>query len=92
MAWCRGRGWIASHPGHGPWSHIPPWERPGWYFGGGWCWYWLAPYWRLIPPLHTPYPFMSKDDEVKYLEELKKYITDVVLRDIERRLEELKGK
>jgi len=35
---------------------------------------------------------MSKDDEVKYLEELKKYITDVVLKDIEWRLEELKGK
>jgi hypothetical protein len=35
---------------------------------------------------------MSKDDEVKYLEELKKYITDVVLKNIERRLEELKGK
>jgi hypothetical protein len=35
---------------------------------------------------------MSKDDEVKYLEELKKYITDTVLKDIERRLEELKGK
>jgi hypothetical protein len=35
---------------------------------------------------------MSKDDELKYLEELKKYITDTVLKDIERRLEELKGK
>jgi len=35
---------------------------------------------------------MSKNDEVKYLEDLKNYITDVVLRDIERRLEELKDK
>lgn len=52
----------------------------------------MTPYWRLIPPLHTPYPFMSKDDEVEYLEDLKNYITDVVLRDIEWRLEELKDK
>jgi len=29
-------------PGNGPWSHLPPWERPGWQLGGGrgrgYCW------------------------------------------------------
>ena len=30
-------------PGHGPWSSLPPWERPGWQSGGGrgWCLYYL---------------------------------------------------
>ena len=22
-------------PGNGPWSHLPPWERPGWKLFGG---------------------------------------------------------
>jgi hypothetical protein len=76
------------YPGRGPWSHLPPWERPGWWYGRGRCWYWLAPYWR--GPI--PYPPISKEDEIRYLEELKRYITDVVLKDIDKRLEELRGK
>lgn len=24
-------------PGHGPFSHLPPWERPGWLMGRGAC-------------------------------------------------------
>jgi hypothetical protein len=33
---------------------------------------------------------MSKEDEVKYLEDLKKYITDTVLKEIDARLRELR--
>ncbi|MFX1475595.1 MAG: zinc-ribbon domain-containing protein [Promethearchaeota archaeon] len=25
-------------PGNGPFSHLPPWERPGWKYGPGSCW------------------------------------------------------
>jgi len=25
-------------PGNGPFSHLPPWERPGWLYGPGSCW------------------------------------------------------
>jgi hypothetical protein len=58
--------------------------RPGWWFGGrGWCWWWTY-------PIYCPYPWMSKEDEVKYLEDLKKYITDTVLKEIDARLRELK--
>lgn len=32
----RGRG---MYPGNGPFSHLPPWERPGWIYGPGSCWY-----------------------------------------------------
>jgi len=58
--------------------------RPGWWFRGrGWCWWWWG----------HPYPLWhSKEEEVRYLEDLKKYISDVLLREIDKRLEELKGK
>jgi hypothetical protein len=36
-------------------------------------------------------PWVSREDEVRYLEELKKYITEVVLREIDKRLEELRS-
>lgn len=76
-------GWYRRfpYPGYGPWSYLPPWERPGWVFGRGWCW-WFRPY--VVPTL-------SKEDQIRYLEELKKYITDVVLKEIDKRLEALKG-
>lgn len=35
-------------------------------------------------------PWLDREDEIKYLEDLKKYINDVVLREIDRRLQELK--
>ncbi|HID42032.1 MAG TPA: hypothetical protein EYP33_07785 [Pyrodictium sp.] len=33
---------MGPWPGRGPWSHLPPRERPGWLLGRGWC-RWL--YW-----------------------------------------------
>ena len=46
MAWFgRGRGGQAGPwPGRGPFSYLPPWQRPGWRFGRGACWRFLAPY------------------------------------------------
>ena len=36
----RGRGRNQGNwPGNGPFSHLPPWERPGWIYGRGSCWY-----------------------------------------------------
>ncbi|TDA42291.1 MAG: hypothetical protein DSO07_00110 [Thermoproteota archaeon] len=37
------RGWWGPWPGRGPFSYLPPWQRPGWVFGRGACWY-LWPY------------------------------------------------
>jgi len=62
--WGRGRrgGWIGPWPGRGPFSYLPPWQRPGWLFGRGACW-WLFgnPWWAFyINPYYTWYnPLMQ---------------------------------
>ncbi|TFG29401.1 hypothetical protein EU527_15880 [Candidatus Thorarchaeota archaeon] len=44
----RGRG---PWPGNGPFRHLPPWERPGWIYGRGSCWYYgVYPNPSGIPP------------------------------------------
>ena len=40
MGW-RGRG-SGPWPGRGPFSYLPPWQRPGWLYGRGACW-WVLP-------------------------------------------------
>ncbi|MEM3733894.1 MAG: hypothetical protein QW158_02985 [Nitrososphaerales archaeon] len=39
-------GWIGPWPGGGPFSHLPPWYRFGWWFGRGrgLCRWLLNPY------------------------------------------------
>ncbi|MEZ0394594.1 MAG: DUF5320 domain-containing protein [Desulfurococcaceae archaeon] len=83
MAW-----WYWSpYPGHGPWRHLPPPLRPGWYLWGRWWYGWQYVYPRTYPPS----PFASAEDELRYLEELKKYLNDFVLKEIDRRIAELRG-
>ncbi|PUA31301.1 MAG: hypothetical protein B9J98_06815 [Candidatus Terraquivivens tikiterensis] len=46
MAWYwRGGGWAGPWPGRGPFSYLPPWQRPGWLFGfgRGLRWWWAYP-------------------------------------------------
>lgn len=48
--WGRGGGWVGPWPGRGPFSYLPPWQRPGWLFGfgRGFCrWLWAYPWYRL---------------------------------------------
>lgn len=73
--------WRELYPGHGPWAHLPPWKRPGHWSGRGWC-RWSYSY--------SPLPWMDKEGEIRYLEEVRKYLSDVVLKDIEQRLQELR--
>lgn len=63
MAWAPGWGWFGPWPGRGPFSHLPPWQRPGWLFGRGWC-HWLFGWpWAFYRPFMYPpvlyygYPF-----------------------------------
>lgn len=95
----RRRWWKAGiWPGFGPFSHLPPWERPGWLFGRGACWAYFAS--RLSPrALRLRYPriaSLSRGEEISALEEYKKELEDEKasieeeLREVEKRLEELK--
>jgi len=69
-------GWAGPYPGRGPWRWLPPPLRPGWLFRGrGWCWwYWYYAQKGQLPP--PPWPLPSKEDELKYLEELKKFVEE----------------
>ncbi len=59
------RGWMGPWPGRGPFSYLPPWQRPGWIFGRGACWWlfgwpwgfrWFYPwYGYYMPPVYYPY-------------------------------------
>ncbi|MHC1627649.1 MAG: hypothetical protein ACXQTI_02300 [Candidatus Nezhaarchaeales archaeon] len=44
------RGWIGPWPGRGPFSYLPPWQRPGWLFGRGACRWLFAMPWLGMPP------------------------------------------
>jgi len=54
MGW-RGRG-FGMWPGRGPFSYLPPWQRPGWLFGRGACW-WLLPTLYMPPYYPGTYPY-----------------------------------
>jgi hypothetical protein len=78
----RGRGgWFGPWPGRGPFSDLPPWERPGWVYGRGACWRFLG----------TPYlpSYPTEKEEKSYLEVSKKDLEEE-LKAIETRINELK--
>ncbi|MEM3693599.1 MAG: hypothetical protein QXI39_06230 [Candidatus Bathyarchaeia archaeon] len=39
-------GWWSPWPVRGPFSYLPPWQRPGWLFGRGACWWLFNPFLR----------------------------------------------
>jgi hypothetical protein len=87
MGW-RGRGWTGPWPGRGPFSNLPPWERPGWLYGRGACRYLYGPY-QAVPPIQA-------EDETTLLKEKKTLAEEQLktmqetLKRIQERLEELK--
>ena len=82
MAWWR--WWRGPWPGHGPFSYLPPWERPGWVLG------WWAPY-------RPGYAYYDPESERRaleayrlYLEDLRSWVEDEIKR-VDKRLSELKS-
>lgn len=58
------RGNMGNWPGRGPFSNLPPWQRPGWLYGRGACYYlYSAP---------TPtMPALQPEDETALLTQQK---------------------
>ena len=87
MGW-RGRGWVGPWPGREPFNNLPPWQRPGWHYGRGACWYLYGPYQAAVP-------LMKAEDEAALLKEQKTLVEEQLkavqetLRKIQERLEEL---
>ena len=87
MGW-RGRGWSSTWQGRGPFSDLPPWQRPGWLYGRGACWRIYGSY-QLIPPIKA-------DDEATLLKEQKTVMEEQLksmqenIKRIQERLDELK--
>jgi hypothetical protein len=75
------RNWSGTYPGGGPFSHLPPWQRPGWYFGRRWCWRYFYPYWKDAPA--------AIKSEIDALEAYKAGLEEE-LKDVEARIKELK--
>lgn len=94
MAW-RGRGGSGPWPGRGPFSHLPPWERPGWLYGRGACWWLSSPYARTYP-YPSLAPTLKPEEEANILKEQRAFIEEQLkalqetVKKIEARLEELK--
>lgn len=89
-------------PGRGPFSNLPPWQRPGWVYGRGACWWLLDPKARTtmstgpdstIPSPTVPgvpfIPTMPKEQEVNMLEQ-QMQVLKTQLDAITKRLDELK--
>jgi len=87
MGW-RGRGWIRTWPGRGPFSHLPPWERPGWLYGRGACWYLYGPY-GTTPPIKPEAETTLLAEQKTMIEEQMKAMQEE-LKKIQERLNELK--
>jgi hypothetical protein len=89
----RGQG---AWPGNGPFSHLPPWERPGWLYGRGSCW--ALGYWGTTPGTTTPTPVMPSGGDLAALQRQKEILASQLesvqqsLSSIEERIRELERK
>ncbi len=54
---------MGNWPGNGPYSNLPPWQRPGWLYGRGACYY------LYESPYTTPPP--TPQDETALLNQQK---------------------
>ena len=96
-----GRGGSGPWPGRGPFSYLPPWQRPGWLFGRGACWWLYPPYQQTtgpptanesaVPPMGTTAPFaptLTKEQETQLLEHQMTFL-QAQLNAIKKRLDEV---
>ncbi len=88
MVWFK--GWRGPYPGNGPFSYLPPWERPGFYFR-------FAPAAAPLPPWYGTTPSYARGD-LAYLENYKAWLESIKkeieaeLSEIEKKIDELSKK
>ena len=100
------RGRYGTYPGNGPFRDLPPWQRPGWIYGGGRGWGqayttdptrcarfpWLPRWWWSNPDYQGQVPFVppTTSQEKEYLEDQKKFLEENIS-EIRKRLDELES-
>ncbi|MBS7638806.1 hypothetical protein KEJ49_08035 [Candidatus Bathyarchaeota archaeon] len=104
MAWGwrgRGGGWAGPWPGRGSFSHLPPWQRPGWtLWMGARYGEWPRGY-PISPWLYTRFPRLPRwgirpEEELAELEDYKRMLEEEraelerEISDIEARMRELR--
>jgi hypothetical protein len=87
MGW-RGRAWTGPWPGRGPFNNLPPWQRPGWLYGRGACWYLYGPYRQVVPPIKAEDEAALLAEQKIVFEEQLKAIQET-LKKIQERMNEL---
>jgi hypothetical protein len=85
-----GRG---QWPGNGPFRDLPPWERPGWLYGRGSCWYlgYRPGYSGMVPQVPQSSSPQTLESEKELLEQQIKNLQER-LKSIEKRLSEIQEK
>lgn len=84
----RGRG---AWPGNGPFSHLPPWERPGWLYGRGSCWYGFFSGATGTAPINLQAESQILQNQKGLIEEQLKSLQERLVQ-IEKRLSEINNK
>ncbi|MBC7081321.1 MAG: DUF5320 family protein [Thermoplasmatales archaeon] len=92
-------GWYGIYrwPGRGPFSYLPPWQRPGWLFGRGACWWLFNPYFATpwLPTASFPTPTTSFAPTKEWEKEILKKEIELIEQELERiknRLSEIESK
>jgi len=99
-----GWGWRGrvegQWPGKSPFSHLPPWQRPGWLYGRGACWRLYGQYGVYLPPTSAlptgVLPSLKPEDEATLLASQKTLMEEQLkalqetLKKIQERLDELR--
>jgi hypothetical protein len=83
----RGRDCTSAWPGRGPFSDLPPWERPGWRNGRGACWHWNVPCGTTTQLKPEDEKNLLSEQKVMMEEQLKSM--QEALKKIQERLDEL---
>lgn len=87
MGWRRGGrgGWFGPWPGAGPFSYLPPWQRPGWLYGPGACWW----FWSGLTPYTSPISPPSITEQIEELEAYKRDLEEE-LKEIDKEIEKVR--